>query len=104
MGSNSSVNDDILALAVYNNTLYTAGRFTSIGGNGVNRIAAWNGTSWVSLGLGLNEHAHGLAVYAGELVVCGNFTSAGGVSANRIARWNGSSWSSLQLAALQLTV
>jgi hypothetical protein len=84
-------------LCIYNNELYAAGRFTSGGGNNVNRIARWNGTDWLDLGLGLNDIARSMAVYNSELVVGGSFITAGGISVNRIAKWNGSSWSQLGL-------
>jgi trimeric autotransporter adhesin len=62
-------------------------------------IAKWNGTSWSSLGLGLDftgasvfgfDDGTGPALYAG-----GYFANAGGAPASRIAKWNGTSWSSL---------
>jgi hypothetical protein len=96
-GNNSTVNNDIYALAVYNNQLYAAGSFTSIGGQTRSRVAVWDGAAWQSLGLGLNDVARSLAVYGNELIVGGVFTTAGGLSANRIAKWNGSSWSVLGL-------
>jgi len=84
--------------------LYAAGSFTSVEFPGgakfdLNRIARWNGSTWLPLGLGLNGQVKALAVFddgsGPALFAAGAFTSAGGVSANRIAKWNGTSWSAL---------
>jgi hypothetical protein len=65
------------------------------GGNTVNRIARWNGSSWAPLGSGMNDYVLELEVYNNELIACGCFTNAGGNFANHIAKWNGSNWSPL---------
>lgn len=78
---------------VYNGNLIISGDFTTLYGN-TKYIAEWNGTSWQSLGSGINGPAS-LIIYNGNLIAAGNFDSAGGKSANGIAQWNGTSWSSL---------
>jgi hypothetical protein len=56
----------------------------------------WNGTTWSSLGLGLNDTVYALASDGDRRVfAAGNFTTADGASASRIAFWNGSSWTPL---------
>ena len=76
--------------------LYAGGSFTHAGGVAANRIARWDGASWLPLGTGLNGDVNALAVdSAGNLYAGGSFTNAGGVAANRVARWDGSSWHSL---------
>ncbi len=83
--------------------LYAGGNFTTAGGETVNQIARWDGSSWSPLsgpgGTGVNGMVRALTVFddgAGPaLHVGGNFSTAGGVTVNRIARWNGSSWSPL---------
>src|SRR6476661_40525 len=74
--------------------LYAAGAFTrSIGCANVARLS---GTTWSSLGSGLNNQVYATAVAAnGDVYVAGSFTSAGGVAANHVAKWNGTSWSSV---------
>ena len=96
--SNPPSSPMIKALAVYNGELYAGGYFTTIGAPGglpANYIAKWNGTTWMSLGSGLNGVVSALAVYNGELYAGGSFTVAGGVATSNIAKWNGTSWSTV---------
>ncbi|MBP6811650.1 MAG: T9SS type A sorting domain-containing protein [Saprospiraceae bacterium] len=88
-------NDDINAFAKFNGQIIVAGKFGSVGGTAFNNIAAWNGSSWIPLGTGLNGVVSSLAVYKNELYAAGNFSTAGGQSANYIAKWNGSIWSAV---------
>lgn len=78
-----------------NNLLYAGGYFTIAGGSSAANIAKWNGTSWDSLGAGINGQIKAMAIYNGELYAGGHFTLAGGTSANNIAKWNGSIWTSV---------
>jgi hypothetical protein len=103
------VNWHVHALAVFDDgsgpALYAGGAFTTAGGETVNRIAKWNGSTWSALsgpsGVGVStsgvvnaltvfDDGSGPALYAG-----GSFAAAGGVMVNRIAKWNGSTWSAL---------
>src|SRR5262249_55405397 len=43
-GFGTGLDNVVHALAVYNNSLYAGGSFTSAGGNPANYIAKWNGT------------------------------------------------------------
>jgi hypothetical protein len=83
------------AFAVVGTDLYAAGEFTTAGGVVVNNIAKWDGSSWSSLGGGVNGPVTVLYVDDTNLYVGGNFTTAGGISANCIAKWNGFAWSNL---------
>lgn len=87
----------VYALAVSGSTLYAGGYFTSAGDDaGANNIAQWNGTSWSSLGSGMNSVVSALAVSGSTLYAGGVFTAAGDdTNANYIAAWDGKSWSSL---------
>ncbi|MCR9246566.1 MAG: hypothetical protein NXI31_16150 [bacterium] len=77
-----------------NGDLIVAGSFTDVGGQSVNSIARWDGSSWSDLGGGVNNLVNALAVLPnGDLVAGGSFTTAGAVGANRIARWDGTMWS-----------
>ena len=85
----------VQALAVYNGYLYVGGDFSAAGGSSEAYIAKWDGTSWYSIGTGLNSTVYALAVYNGKLYAGGTFTQAGGNSANYIASWNDTAWSSV---------
>ena len=95
----TGTNGEVWALAVIGTDLYVGGVFTSAGGNVANHIAKWNGSSWSSLGNGINNGLNGgvftLAVIGTDLYAGGWFTSAGGSPAMNIAKWNGSNWSAL---------
>ena len=83
------------AVALYNGELIVGGSFAEAGGTTVNNVARWDGSSWSSLGAGINGPVFALEVYDGELIAAGDFSEAGGASANRIARWDGTFWNSL---------
>jgi len=103
-----SVPPYVMALTVFDDgsgpALYAGGSFLSAGGAPVNNIAKWNGSSWSSVGNGLNalfypsfvralavfDDGTGPALYAG-----GDFMLSAGLAVNHIARWNGSNWSAL---------
>lgn len=103
----TGMNNTVLALKVFDDgtgagpALYAGGVFTIAGGVTVNRIAKWNGTTWLPLGTGLNGVVNALAVFddgsggGPALYTGGRFTSIAGAPANRIARWNGTEWSTL---------
>jgi hypothetical protein len=85
----------VYTLTVYNADLIVGGVFDTAGVTPARNIARWNGSTWSSLGSGINSQVYALTVYGTDLIAGGIFTQAGGTSANYIARWNGSSWSSL---------
>lgn len=87
----SGLNDQVLALAVFDGHLYAGGRFSGTG-DGVlvtEGVAKWDGVKWSAVGSGLSGDVLALAVFNDELYAGGNFTL--GESKN-IARWNGSRW------------
>ena len=96
-------NRGVYALTVFNDgtgpALYAAGNFVTMGGDNTLSIAKWDGTSWISLGSGINGNVQALTVFddgtGPALYAGGGFTTAGGVAANRIAKWNGTTWSPL---------
>jgi len=83
--------------------LFATGSFSQAGGVIVNGIGRWNGTSWSSVGGGLDGPGAALAVFDEDgnganpprLFLGGNFITAGGVTVNYLGRWDGSAWSSL---------
>jgi hypothetical protein len=105
--------NSVMALAVFDEdgegptppALFVGGNFTAVQGGTfpAMNIARWNGTSWATLGSGLNYVVNALAVFDDDgdgphpeaLFAAGAFTTAGGVSANRVAKWDGASWSAL---------
>ncbi len=96
--------------------LVAAGDFTAADGVAALRVAMWDGSSWSTLGAGINGSVEALAVYdpdgpgpaAPDLIAAGLFTQAGTRAASNIARWDGEQWSPLgtgmSSAALALAV
>ena len=95
----ASLNGAVYALNTQRpGVLYAGGAFTSAGGHSkAQRIAAWTGTSWVSLGSTplSNGAVHAIAYDAARnrVFAGGTFVNAGGHSdADFLAVWNGSTW------------
>ena len=89
------MNGSVWALAVSGSDLYAGGSFNTAGGVSSSRIAKWDGSSWSSLGSGVDNTVSALAVSGSDIYAGGIFTTAGGVSSRYVAKWDGSSWSSL---------
>jgi hypothetical protein len=84
----------VYAIAISGSNVYVGGSFNNAGDISANYIAKWDGTTWSTLGSGMNGFVLALAIAGnGDLYAGGNFSTAGGVSANRVARWDGSTWS-----------
>lgn len=97
----------ILALVVdASGNVYAGGMFSSADGvANTAYIAKWNGTSWESLGAGVNNRVKALAVDKdGNVYAGGSFTTAGGIAANGIAKWDGSSWQAISNEILAYSV
>jgi Domain of unknown function (DUF5122) beta-propeller len=89
-GANDRVN---ALITMPNGTTVAGGYFSQIGGSAISRVAAWNGTTWSSLGTGVDGNPRCFTkLLDGSLIAGGNFTSADGGPAAYIARWNGASW------------
>ena len=77
--------------------LIVAGPFGTAGGLSIPFLAKWNGTTWSSLGSGVNGRVIGMQVLddgtGPKLYVSGIFNVAGGVNVSQIAIWDGTSWS-----------
>ncbi len=84
-----------------NGALYAGGEFDTAGGQPVNNIAKWDGTSWQPLGDGVKGGVYSTSIDAmaidgnGNLYVGGEFEIAGIVSAKNVAMWDGTVWSRL---------
>jgi len=77
--------------------IYIGGKFNRVGGIEANNIARWNGTSWTTLGDGVDGTVN-IIVWDGIGIayVGGRFDQLmDGTVVNNIAAWNGSSWSAL---------
>ena len=77
------LNGYVHALAVLpSGDLIAGGSFTTSGGQAINYIARWNGTSWSPLGPGADNLVYALAVLPnGDLIAAGSFTAAAGAAA-----------------------
>jgi len=80
--------------------LYAGGDFTHSGGTLMYRIAAWDGSSWSDLDLGVQTGSSGLttvsslAFFSGDLYVGGFFgdVGSGQLPSEGVARWTGRAW------------
>ena len=99
MGNGFDNYGNIIKLAP-SGALYVGGDFDLSGTITVNRIAKWNGSSWISMGEGFSGGVvYSLGISENEnIVAVGTFTSSGDINCNKIAFWNGSSWSNLDFA------
>lgn len=102
--SNPGVNNQVAALAVYNNVLYAGGFFNSTSSgsaNSLNGIAALNGDTWTPVGganPGFDAPVSALGVANNLLYIGGSFDTTYNGTANaynRIASWNGTSFAAL---------
>ncbi len=83
----------IKSMAVYNGNLIVGGIISSAGGQAVNDIAQWNGTSWSPMANGqYGNGVNALVVYNGNLIAGGDFSTSGSFG---IAQWNGTSWATM---------
>ncbi len=75
--------------------MYVGGSFTAAGGQSIQNLAAWDGTSWAALGSGVDAPVFGLDMKDGVLYVAGAFATAGGVATNGCATWDGANWAAI---------
>lgn len=94
----TTLNNYVRCMEVYNNELYVAGAMTMAGSMQVNQVARWNGTKWdsVSSGIYFGGDPQSFYRYKNDLVLVGNFPRMGNVTGTRnIAVWNGNQWKSI---------
>jgi hypothetical protein len=84
-----------LAIAKFQNYIYSDGRFQS--GSVDNFGGKFINNNWDSLGLGVNSSIHQFKEINGELWVSGAFTEVDGNSCNILAKWNGLNWNCIYL-------
>ncbi|HTA28111.1 MAG TPA: T9SS type A sorting domain-containing protein [Bacteroidia bacterium] len=85
----------VFGITTYNGNLFVTGVFSTAGNDSARSIAQWNGTTWDSVGGGIDGAGYALCEYNGKLVLGGQLSIAGGNAANNIAQWNGTLWSAL---------
>ena len=92
--NNNDFEDDVYAVASFNNELYVGGKFDQVGSLNTKYIVKWNGSNWVAVGGGLDDGVvNAISVYKNTLIVGGNFRETGtGLFVDRIASWDGSNW------------
>tara|TARA_R110000782_G_scaffold45706_5_gene101284 strand:+ start:1296 stop:2645 length:1350 start_codon:yes stop_codon:yes gene_type:complete len=84
--------------------LYVGGSFNRInGGDVVNNIAKWDGTTWSPVGDGFDSAVQELTVFddgsGAKLYAMGNFNNTGSTPAAKMARWTGTAWEPLGAGA-----
>lgn len=90
--------DRVFALYAFSQTnIYAGGGFFTYYTTWVNKIARWNGTTWVDLRGGIGGGTIFImsiaALNANWIYVCGKFQNAGNaINANNIAIWDGSNF------------
>lgn len=95
-GIDGVVGEGVFALQPFNGLLVAAGNFDGM-------LRAWNGTSWITVGGGLDGSSlFTLNVFNGQLIVGGSFTAAGGAPFQNIVQWNTSTWSDLEVPGPQV--
>jgi len=96
----------VYALAVSGSSLYAGGFFSTAGGSPAGNIAKWDGSSWSTLGSGVDfgfdlegatTSVDALAESGSDVYVGGLFKWADGSPATNIAKWNGANWSAVGL-------
>lgn len=85
----------ITDMKIFNGDLYVSGVFTYSGQPGNRHIIKYNGTSWSSVGGGVQgsiSSISSMAVYNNELYVGGYFKKADGNVGEVLMKWDGSNW------------
>ena len=90
---------EVAALGSYRGVLIAGGNFRNCQGVACGYVARWNGTTWESLGSGIDPTDYAgvsaIETYGDRLIVGGWFMSCGFVATPGLAAWDGSSWSAL---------
>ena len=90
----NGLNGTVRALTIYDNKLIAGGYFELAGGDTVNHVAAWDGSTWSALGNGTTFRVEALTVHSGKLIAGGSAYILGDTVYN-VAAWDGSVWTLL---------
>ena len=90
----NGLNGTVRALTIYDNKLIAGGYFTLAGGDTVNHVAAWDGSTWSALGNGTTFQVEALTVHSVKLIAGGSGYVHGDTVYN-VAAWDGSTWTLL---------
>ncbi len=83
-------NSYVNSLVVYDDELIAGGEFSSIGPLNANQAAAWNGTTWRSIGAPFGgQSVKFVHVHDGLLYIAGLYSDA------NLKAWNGTAWSNV---------
>jgi len=89
----TGMNGEVNCLVKKDGILYAGGEYTKAGGNDINRIAQWDGTSWSPVGVGFDQNAvHTIEFYDSELYAGGIFYRSDGQNMKYFAKFNGTAW------------
>jgi hypothetical protein len=80
--------NEVSTMCVYNGQLCIGGNFGSCGTSSTNNLGMWNGSTWSSIGTGMNGKVNALAIYHNDLYIAGSFTNAAGTAVSNIAKYN----------------
>ncbi|MFH1278285.1 MAG: T9SS type A sorting domain-containing protein [Candidatus Eisenbacteria bacterium] len=88
----------VYTMESFGTDLVVGGKYSRMGEEDEESIAAWNGESWRHLGEGLTYRGYPAAVrslveFGGNLYACGSFDSSGSTTTIMTARWDGERWS-----------
>lgn len=93
----NSANDTVFATAANGNNIFIGGTFDSVANTATNNVAYLNGSTWQTMGTGVNGNVYAIETSDSLTFIGGDFTLAGGVLVSNLAIWNGISWSALGL-------
>ena len=82
----------IATIHAHNNYLYAGGILDSSGTIATNFVARWDGTSWDSVGKGLNSTVFNIDVFENELYAMGQFYKSDTTFILGVAKWNEPNW------------
>jgi hypothetical protein len=84
----------VRSMVATDGALLVAGTIGDEYGSGASRVAAWNGSSWSSLGEDMPSptYLHALAQFEGRVYASGYFNTAGGEFRPSLSVWDGASW------------
>ena len=88
----TGLNEYCRAIHEYNGDIVAGGYFTTAGGVSANKIARFDGTNWLAMGLGfdgagIDEYVKSAAVWNGIFFAGGAYTQAEGGPMNYISQW-----------------